>query len=478
MAASDLKTPALEVGAISTFGVAALGAVMMAPALGIYANLGLIGAEAGRVGPAIFLLALLCTLPTAVSYALISREIPSAGSAYTWLSDSLSPHIGLWVGLLATAMYFFAVILQPILFGLFFNDLLNSLFGVQTGYGTWVVGVLVSTATVALLAYPGLRISATGSIVLMICELGVVFALALTVFVVLSNRHEINLSPFNPGVALHGQKGLFSGMIFALLTFVGFGVITTAAEETESPREIIPRVLILACVLLGLFWALTSWPLSLAIPDASWAPQVSKGENPVALIARVYWHSGSILVTVTALSAVLGVYLASIVGYARIVFAMGRDGTMPAWFARLHPKFKVPWNAQHVVLAATVVADIVWGRWLGIYMSYDWWGTAVVFFAMVANIFVNIGCTAYFYRFRRSAFRWLWHGIIPLLGIITSFLPLFYSFGPDLWQSGWKKGQSVMLFCLLVTIGSILYTLALHKWRPHVFRRSAVVTSD
>jgi amino acid transporter len=478
MAASDLKQSTLQVGAITTLGVAALGAVMMAPALGIYANLGLIAAEAGRAGPAVFLLAMLCTLPTAVSYALISREIPSAGSAYTWLSDSLNPQIGMWVGLLAASMYFFAVILQPILFGLFFNDLLSSLFGVQTGYGTWVAGVLVSTAAVALLAYPGLRISATGSIVLMTCELVVVFALALTIFIALSHRHEVNLSPFNPRVALHGHRGLFSGMIFALLTFVGFSVITTAAEETDSPREIIPRVLILACVLLGLFWGLTSWPLSLALPEKEWATQIAKGTNPIALIARLYWHSGSVLVTLTALSAVLGVYLASIVGYARIVFAMGRDGTIPSWFAQLHPRFKVPWNAQHAVLGVTLVADMLWARWLGVYMSYDWWGTAVVFFAMISNIFVNIGCTAYFYRFRRRSFRLVWHGVIPLLGILTSLLPLFYSFGPDLWASGWKKGQSVMLFCVLVTMLSILYTFALHKWRPHVFRRTTAITLE
>ena len=111
MPANDKKSSALRAGSMSTLGIAALGAVMMAPALGIYANLGLIGSESGRTAPAVFLLALLCTLPTAVSYALISKEIPSAGSAYTWLSDSLSPQVGMWIGLLVAAMYFFAVVL-------------------------------------------------------------------------------------------------------------------------------------------------------------------------------------------------------------------------------------------------------------------------------------------------------------------------------------------------------------------------------
>ncbi len=115
------ETQGLRASALGALGVAALGSVMMAPALGIYANLGLISAASGKVAPAIFLVALLCTLPTAVSYALIAREIPSAGSAYTWLSEAINPFVGTWMGLLLLATYLFCVILQPILFGLFYN---------------------------------------------------------------------------------------------------------------------------------------------------------------------------------------------------------------------------------------------------------------------------------------------------------------------------------------------------------------------
>src|SRR5512146_1091808 len=105
----------LKVGAISGLGVAALGAVMMAPALGIYANLPLIGAGSGKVAPAVFLISMVLTLPTAFSYAIVSREIPSAGAAYTWLSKAVNPTVGVWVGLLAAITYLLAVILQPIL---------------------------------------------------------------------------------------------------------------------------------------------------------------------------------------------------------------------------------------------------------------------------------------------------------------------------------------------------------------------------
>jgi amino acid transporter len=79
------STQLLKAQSLGVLTVAALGAVMMAPALGIYANLGLISASAGLAAPAVFLAALVCTLPTAVSYALIAREIPSAGIAFKFI---------------------------------------------------------------------------------------------------------------------------------------------------------------------------------------------------------------------------------------------------------------------------------------------------------------------------------------------------------------------------------------------------------
>lgn len=126
----------LKASSLGIVSVAALGSVMMAPALGIYANLGIISATAGVAAPAVFLVALLCTLPTAIAYSVIAKEIPSAGSAYTWLSDAMNPWAGTWMGVLLLATYLFCVVLQPILFGLFFNDLISAVLNIQTGYGT------------------------------------------------------------------------------------------------------------------------------------------------------------------------------------------------------------------------------------------------------------------------------------------------------------------------------------------------------
>ncbi len=465
-------SPGLKASAIGAFGVAALGSVMMAPALGIYANLGLMSANSGITAPAVFLAALLCTLPTAISYALIAREIPSAGSAYTWLSEAANPFVGTWMGLLLVATYLFCVVLQPILFGLFFNELLAFLFNISTGYGTWMAGVVVSTLIIAVLAYPGIEIAAKSSLMLTIFEAVVVLALACTLLGVLLSHGQLNFQPYNPGASLHGNHGFFGALIFGLLNFVGFGVIATAAEETHSPRSVIPWAMVLACVILGIFWAFTSWGFCLVLPAEAWGQYVANGINPVAVVARQYWRGGSLLVIITAITAVLGVYLASVVGYARVTYAMARDGTLPGVLAKLHPQYRVPWNAQHLAFALALIVAAIWGRWVGTYLSYDWWGSAVVFFSMVSNIFVSVGCMVFFYRFRRGSFSWLWHGLVPVLGMITSMLPLYYSFGPDLWNAGWKKGQSIIVFSALVVLVSAVYTIGLKYMKPEALQRA------
>jgi amino acid transporter len=170
---------------------------------------------------------------------------------------------------------------------------------------------------------------------------------------------------------------------------------------------------------------------------------------------------------------VLGVYLASAVGYARVAYAMGRDGTLPAFFGRLNARCQSPWNALHLVFAVTLAVAALWGRWVGLYLSYEWWGASLVFFAMISNAVVNLGCTVFFYRFRRSMFNWCWHGVVPAIGLLSSFLPLYYCFGPDLWHAGWAKGQSIIALSVAIVLATALYTIGLGIFKPEVLQRSA-----
>src|SRR5213075_1223117 len=87
----------LKSGSLGLVGAATLGVVMLSPAMTLYANFGAAYASAGDAAPLAFVWALLATLPTAASYALLSRDRPEAGSAASWTA-AFSTRAARWVG--------------------------------------------------------------------------------------------------------------------------------------------------------------------------------------------------------------------------------------------------------------------------------------------------------------------------------------------------------------------------------------------
>jgi amino acid transporter len=92
-ATSTTSPPTLRRSALGLLAVAGIGAVIMSPSLGLCFVWGGVTTQAGIVAPLIFLIALLISIPTAISYAMVSKELPSAGQAYTWLWRSMRPEV-------------------------------------------------------------------------------------------------------------------------------------------------------------------------------------------------------------------------------------------------------------------------------------------------------------------------------------------------------------------------------------------------
>ena len=86
------------------------------------------GTNRGDSGPrcaAGFLAALIITLPTVLSYASLSRHAPSAGAAAAWLWTTVNPTTGLVAGLVMIVYFLMTAISVPLLFALFFRDLVE-----------------------------------------------------------------------------------------------------------------------------------------------------------------------------------------------------------------------------------------------------------------------------------------------------------------------------------------------------------------
>jgi amino acid transporter len=462
----------LKTGVLGIVGVAAMGAVMMSPALGIYGNFGPMAINAGKTTPLVFLLALLATLPTAICYAMISKEIPSSGSAYTWLWEAVNPTVGIWIGWMLAGFFVIVVFLQPLLFGLFFNDLVR-LLGFDAGYGIFVLGFLISTVIIALLTYRGVEVSEKGATIDLVIQMILVAALAITIIVVLLLKGNLDFSPFLPSNSPKGMSGISLALIFGILSFTGFNVITNMAEETKNPRKTIPIAIIVACIIVGLYWIIVSWAYVISIPINQVVDAVHSDIIPVVPIAKEYWGMGKILIILTGMIAALGVYIATTVGASRVIYAMARDGSLPAIFNRLSQKHKVPVNALHLTFILTFIFVLIPAGLLGIYDTYIWWGKAVVFFALAIYVFVSLANPIFYLRFQREKFNILWNGIIAVFALVINIYLLYEAFFVECWQGDWATGKSIILFAILWMMLGLIYLMLLRKYTPDLFKKQA-----
>src|SRR5262249_18333172 len=146
-------------GQISPLGLAALAIGILSPALGLFALWGPMQAAGGPITPLVYLGAAVLALPTAISYAVLNQEAPSAGAASTWLWRSISPAAGYLIGLTMATYFLLAALAQPLLFGLFFRDLLEFLGLADFGIITLIVAIPVLTLPTMWAAYRGAETS-------------------------------------------------------------------------------------------------------------------------------------------------------------------------------------------------------------------------------------------------------------------------------------------------------------------------------
>src|SRR3954447_25640202 len=121
------RAGALRSDSIGLLTTAALTAAFMGPALSIYALFGPMTLLAGTGVGFVMFIGLIVTLFSAISFGMLAKEMPSAGGVYTWTRSSLGGEVGLYLGLTTAMYYTICLIFPPIVFGQFFNELLQQL---------------------------------------------------------------------------------------------------------------------------------------------------------------------------------------------------------------------------------------------------------------------------------------------------------------------------------------------------------------
>jgi amino acid transporter len=484
-----MATQDTEVGSPATHGlrrsvlgllaVGGLGAIIMGPAGSLYFNADAIQLKAGPIMPFVFFIALIVSIPTAISYAMVSKELPTAGQAYTWLWRSMRPEVGLWMGVVLVLYYMCGLWLVACSASIFFADFLG-FFGIHTSFLINFLGVLVLFAATGFVVYNNIHITARVALGFLFFESAAAAALGVTVLAVKGSEGHLTFLPFTTVHLTGGFTALSGAVIFGILSFIGYDYCAVVAEEAKTPRRLIPMAVVLSCVIVGIYWIIFSWGYSIAVPTSEMAKFATQGFEAATPIARIYWGSGAaIIIPITGITLSVGVYIATVPVLARVLFAMGRDGTLPQWFGQIRPRRQVPANAATAVLLVAFAGAVAMaGLQHTFFSAFIWYGEISVFFALIAYIMVNLASFLFYRRFRREKFNVVWNLLIPLIGIAIDVYVLWQSFFVALWGTGWALGTSVIAFGFAILVLGVAYVFFVRHRKPEVLRHESYVLPD
>jgi len=242
-----------------------------------------------------------------------------------------------------------------------------------------------------------------------------------------------NWVPFAP----NGFSGIMGGAAIVFFAFIGFDAVSSTAEETKNPQRDMPIGMIGSLIICTLLYVLVSLVLTGIMPYQNYA-------NDAAPVASALASTGNpwaqMIVSAGALAGMTSVLLVFQLGQPRIFMAMSRDGLLPPFFAKLHPKFRTPF-----------IPTILTGVFVGV--------TAMFIDIGQAAELCNIGTLSAFILvcggvlvLRRTAsgmhrpFKCPLSPTLPVLGIISCFV-LMLSLPVITW----------MRFFLWMGVGMVIY---------------------
>jgi len=368
------------------------------------------------------------------------------------------------LGFVIVALYGFAVNAESLIGGEAFNSLLQFL-NVSSSFGTAVLGGLLISAVTAVLVFRDIRISARSVLLFLGFEVGFVTLFMLYVIIKQGVNGHLSAEPFLPSGITFGSTGFLAAIIFAFFSLAAVDAPATVAEEARAPRRIIPLVTVAVVVLSGVFYMFVSFALAVSEPSATFNNFLnSSGQaGAVYLVANDYIGWLKLFVVLTGISSILAFMVANMLMAARVTYALAREKLLPPWFAKVHPKYNTPRNAQlfFVLLVATIPLLISVWQGQSVVNGYAWYGGlfsgTVLFFYTIVNV-VNIVFHA---RTPGVRFNWFMNGAVPVVGIAVSIYLLYESFFKTYLALPFQTGTSVVLaWAVLIVVSLVMAPVA------------------
>jgi amino acid transporter len=176
--------------------------------------------------------------------------------------------------------------------------------------------------------------------------------------------------------------------LMLIFVFGGYDVVPVPAGEALDPRRHVPFALVMTIVVVTSVMTLTQIVAQSVLPD------LPAHKTPIADAAAVMLGSGgALLVGVGSVLSMTGNNAGQVLSGSRMLFALAEHGELPAFFGRIHPRYRTPANAVVFTSAVALVLAV----------SGSWEKIAIV--SALARLVTYSGACAATLQLRRPEFR-------------------------------------------------------------------------